>query len=398
MRHARGRRRWLKPGAPPPKPIEPLHTPSRLIPNRRRNMHEAGTACNREVRDCQPGRNWPPAISVRATTTEAASPTPRSPTTIAPPGTSGRSCRANGICSLCHIRRKLRSPKRPGTAMPTIPPARIGIDVGRKLPLEQAITWAASNDVGIIDIQLDTGANVVTSFDPPRAHAIRRSCDHHDIRLGLHTLSAVNVAEYAPLVADAVDAYLHAYIDAAVLLGAEWIVVHAGFHFSADIPQRMQAGLDRLRRVADYAEKKSVLLLLENLNKEPPDAEVHYLAHTIEEWRWFYEKLDLPCPAALLHRQPRPPRPRRRRGFPRRHPPAPRPRSPARGLRQKRQGRTPDSRPGRLRLSGAVQGAGDKRLHRPLHERVRLPRRHADRPRPVCGNGHGLTHCPASKK
>ena len=102
-----------------------------------------------------------------------------------------------------------------------------------------------------------------------KPHAIRRACDHHDIRLGLHTLSAVNVAEFAPLIVDAVDAYLTAYIDAAVLLGAEWIVVHAGFHFSADIPQRMQAGLDRLRRAADYAAHKSVLLLLENLNKEP---------------------------------------------------------------------------------------------------------------------------------
>jgi sugar phosphate isomerase/epimerase len=176
--------------------------------------------------------------------------------------------------------------------MITIPPDRIGIDVGRKLSLEDAIEWASRNDVGIIDIQLDTGPNVVSAIDQARAHAIRRSCDHHDIRLGLHTLSAVNVAEYAPLVADAVDAYLKAYVDAAVLLGAEWIVVHAGFHFSADISERMQAGLDRLRRAADYAEHRAVLLLLENLNKEPPEAEVHYLAHTIEEWRWFYEKLD----------------------------------------------------------------------------------------------------------
>src|SRR6201999_3325506 len=69
----------------------------------------------------------------------------------------------------------------------------------------------------------------------------------------------------------------------------------AGFHFSADILQRMRAGLDRLRRAADYAARNAVLLLLENLNKEPPDAEVHYLAHTIEEWRWFYEKLDSPA-------------------------------------------------------------------------------------------------------
>jgi sugar phosphate isomerase/epimerase len=179
--------------------------------------------------------------------------------------------------------------------MPTIPTDRIGIDVGRKLPLEEAIDWAARNDVGILDIQLDAGANVFTSFDQHRAHAIRRSCDHHDIRLGLHTLSAVNVAEYAPLVSDAVDAYLKAYIDAALLLGAEWIVVHAGFHFSAEIPARMRAALDRLSRAADYAASRSVLLLLENLNKEPPDAEVHYLAHTIEEWSWFYEKLASPA-------------------------------------------------------------------------------------------------------
>ena len=46
-------------------------------------------------------------------------------------------------------------------------PARIGIDVGRKLPLEEAMTSAATNDVGIIDIQLDTGGNMVTSFDAP---------------------------------------------------------------------------------------------------------------------------------------------------------------------------------------------------------------------------------------
>jgi sugar phosphate isomerase/epimerase len=179
--------------------------------------------------------------------------------------------------------------------MPSIPPERIGIDIGRKLPLEDAVAWAGEHDVGIIDIQLDTGANVVTSIDQTRAHAIRRACDHHDIRLGLHTLSAVNVAEYAPFIGEAVDAYLHAYIDAAVLLGAEWIVVHAGFHFSTDVPQRMQGALDRLRRAADYADHRSVLLLLENLNKEPPDAEVHYLAHTIAEWRWFYERLDSPA-------------------------------------------------------------------------------------------------------
>jgi sugar phosphate isomerase/epimerase len=169
---------------------------------------------------------------------------------------------------------------------------RIGIDIGRKLRLEDAIAWAAAHDVRIIDVQLDTGDNAFTKFDATRAHAIRAACDKHGIQLGLHTLSAVNVAEYAPLVGEAVDAYLKAYVDAAALLGAGWIVVHAGFHFTDDIPLRMQTGLERLRRTAAYAETKNARILLENLNKEPPDAEVHYLAHTVEEWRWYYEKID----------------------------------------------------------------------------------------------------------
>lgn len=171
---------------------------------------------------------------------------------------------------------------------------RIGIDVGRKLRLEDAIQWAAGHGVRIIDVQLDTGDNAFTRFDAPRAAGVRDACARHGVQLGLHTLSAVNVAEYAPLLSEAADAYLRAYVDAAVLLGAGWIVVHAGFHFTADVAERMQAGLDRLRRVADYAEAKHTLLLLENLNKEPSDAEVHYLAHTLDEWRWFYDRITSP--------------------------------------------------------------------------------------------------------
>ncbi len=163
---------------------------------------------------------------------------------------------------------------------------RIGIDTGRKLKLEDAITWAARHNVRCIDIELDAGANAFTSFDAARATAIRNACALAGVRLGLHTSSAVNVAEYAPLMAEAADAYLCGYIDAAALLGAEWIVVHAGFHFTSDVQQRMRAGLARLQRVVAYAETRGALLLLENLNKEPADAEVHYLAHTLEDWCW----------------------------------------------------------------------------------------------------------------
>jgi sugar phosphate isomerase/epimerase len=174
-------------------------------------------------------------------------------------------------------------------------PARVGIDIGEKLPLEDAVAWAARHGVRIIDVQLDGGNNAFTRIDAVRAGGIRERCERDGVRLGLHTSSAVNVAELAPLVGDAVDAYLRAYVDAAERLGAGWIVVHAGYHFSSNIPRRMQAGLDRLRQVIDYAEKKNTKLLLENLNKEPPAAEVHYLAHTIDEWRWYYEQIQSPA-------------------------------------------------------------------------------------------------------
>ena len=172
---------------------------------------------------------------------------------------------------------------------------RIGIDIGRRAKLEDGIEWAAKHGVRSIDIQLDTDANALTTFDDRRAAGVRAACEKHGIRLGLHTLSAVNVAEYSPFVADAVEQYLRAYVEIAPKLGAEWIVVHAGYHFSSDIELRMDAGLERLKRIAAHAEKNGAVILLENLNKEPEDAEVHYLAHTVEEWRYYFERIQSPA-------------------------------------------------------------------------------------------------------
>src|SRR5271163_2205847 len=172
---------------------------------------------------------------------------------------------------------------------------RIGIDIGRKLSLEDAVAWASAQAVRLVDVQLDTGANALGKIDERRGAALRANCERHGIHLGLHTSSAVNVAEYAPYVGDAVEQYLMAYVDAAGRLGAEWIVMHAGFHFTSDREERMAAGRERLQRIVAYAERKGALVLLENLNKEPPEAEVHYLAHTVEEWRYYFEGIQSPA-------------------------------------------------------------------------------------------------------
>ena len=174
---------------------------------------------------------------------------------------------------------------------------RIGVDLGRKIRLEAGIEWAAQNGVRFVDVQLDTGENALTTFDAKRCTAVRKLLEKHGVRLGLHTNSAVNVAEYSPHVADAATDYLKSYVDVFPKLGASWMVVHAGYHFTKDKGMRMKAGRERLQRVVAHAEKKKALLLLENLNKEPEDAEVHYLAHTVEEWQYYW---DIASPAFKL--------------------------------------------------------------------------------------------------
>ncbi len=172
---------------------------------------------------------------------------------------------------------------------------RIGIDIGRRISVEDGLEWAAKNDVQFIDVQTDIHPNALESFDAERIARVRALKEKHNINLGLHTLSGVNVAEFSPFCRDAVDAYLKAYIDLAPQVGADWIVVHGGYHFTACRSLRMQTAIDRLRRMAAYAEEKGVLLLLENLNWEPVLAEVNYMPVTPAETMHFLTEINSPA-------------------------------------------------------------------------------------------------------
>ncbi len=168
---------------------------------------------------------------------------------------------------------------------------RIGYDAGAT-PLEDTLAWAAAHDFHYIDFKADTGSNVMTGWSDERATAVLEACTRGNIHLGLHTASSVNVAEYSPFVAEGVEQYLRASIDLGVRLGCEWVEVHAGYHFSSDVEARKTAALERLKRTVAYAQSAGMQLMIENLNFEPDDAEVHYLAHTVEECRYFFDALD----------------------------------------------------------------------------------------------------------
>jgi sugar phosphate isomerase/epimerase len=172
---------------------------------------------------------------------------------------------------------------------------RIGIDFGGKVMLEEGLAWAAKNAFHYVDVCVDNAPNALGSFDAARVDGLRGLLDRHGIHLGLHTLSAVNIAETSPYISDAVDAYLQRYVELAVSLGAEWIVVHAGYHFTADFEVRKAAALERLKRAGELAERVGTRLLLENMNPEPADAEVRYLAHDVAECRYYFDQLTSPA-------------------------------------------------------------------------------------------------------
>ena len=175
---------------------------------------------------------------------------------------------------------------------------RIGVDLGGKRRLEDGLAWAAASGVRYVDACLEGAPghlNAPARWTAERIAAMRATCERHGIHLGLHSASAVNIAETSPLLADAADQYLATYVEVAKQLGAEWVVVHGGFHFTGDFAARVTASIERLERAAELAARAGVRLLLENLNREPEHAEIRYLAHNLEECREYFSRIQSPA-------------------------------------------------------------------------------------------------------
>ena len=67
-----------------------------------------------------------------------------------------------------------------------------------------------------------------------------------------------------------------------------------GFHFTSDLAMRRDAAVERLSRLTERAEQLGIDILFENMNKEPPDAEVRYLGFNVEETQYFFDHLKSP--------------------------------------------------------------------------------------------------------
>lgn len=160
--------------------------------------------------------------------------------------------------------------------------------------LERALEWAAAHDFTRVDFNADTPANYPATFTPERAASVRALASRHGIQLGIHTLSAVNMAEITPVMHAAADDYVRQNFDLAAALGCGYVICHGGYHFSSDREQRMATAIERMGRAAGWAEERGIDLYFENHNKEPDEAEIHYMPRDVAETRRFFEAVTSP--------------------------------------------------------------------------------------------------------
>jgi sugar phosphate isomerase/epimerase len=161
-------------------------------------------------------------------------------------------------------------------------------------PVEQAIQFAVEHGFSRVDFNADNAANYPGKFTPERVDLIRSLVAEHGLAIGIHTSSAVNMAEITPVMAAAADEYVRQNLDLARSLGGTHVIVHGGFHFSSDVEPRFAAGIERLKLAVSLAEQRDLELHFENHNLEPEHAEIYYIPHTVAEARRFFGAVSSP--------------------------------------------------------------------------------------------------------
>jgi sugar phosphate isomerase/epimerase len=157
--------------------------------------------------------------------------------------------------------------------------------------LERALQWASDHQFTRVDFNADTPPNYPATFGPERIAAVRDFAARHGIDMGIHTLSAVNMAEMTPVMHAAADRYVLENFDLAAALGCGYVICHGGFHFSSDLEERLATAIDRMRRAVGWASERNVDIYFENHNKEPDNAEIHYMPRDVAETRRFFDAI-----------------------------------------------------------------------------------------------------------
>jgi sugar phosphate isomerase/epimerase len=158
----------------------------------------------------------------------------------------------------------------------------IGFTAGPK-PVEEYFKFAAINGFQRLDLGCSAPVNFPQMFNEERIQRVKEQGKKWEIKYGLHTSSYVNTAEIMPDVREASERHLLNYIKLSKEIGAEYCVVHCGYHFSQFRDVVMESLFKTYRAAVELAEEIDLPLVIENMNHVHPDSEIVYLGVTIEE-------------------------------------------------------------------------------------------------------------------
>ena len=150
-------------------------------------------------------------------------------------------------------------------------------------PMEEYFTFAHENGFPWMELSCNNPHNFLNKWNPGRIDNVKRLRDKFGLRYGLHSASFVNAAEIEPTVKVAAQQHLLDYVQLAHDLGAEYIVLHFGYHFSLFMDEVFRCLIDTYGPVVELAEKYELPIGIENMNKMHKDCEVAYLGVTPEE-------------------------------------------------------------------------------------------------------------------
>lgn len=172
-------------------------------------------------------------------------------------------------------------------------PTGFGFDAGGER-FEDALEWAAQHGLRYLELAPDKTPNALDQWPPDRVRRVRERAEAAGVVLGLHPSSAVNVAETNAFFTPTTDAWMDRILELGVALGCRFSVVHGGYAFGSDLPQRREAGVRRVARAVAKAAAAGISLWLENHNPEPAGSEITYLPVDREQLSWFFDAIDSP--------------------------------------------------------------------------------------------------------
>ena len=159
-------------------------------------------------------------------------------------------------------------------------------------PVEDYFSFAHENNFKWMELTCNNPNNFLDKFNPERNSGIKKLRDQYGLRYGLHSASFVNTAEIEPTIRPAVQQHLFDYMELAHDIGAEYIVLHFGYHFSLFMDEVFRCLIETYKPVVELAEKYDLPIGIENMNKMHDDCEVAYLGVTVEEFHRVFDAID----------------------------------------------------------------------------------------------------------